>query len=433
MKNKLKRLSKIGIVAFGIILTITNCSKDEIPKEELSETQKIKNQFTLEDFDNPFVQKNLQINWNNFKLNTSETSPKSTYEFSTTLKANDFIENGDTKLFFKYTLEVPKIRDNQWEFEIIKFITEDQESLENVSSFSSNDFYGTITYFNLKGKLIETKAFEKGIKITPKSHNNILAKGGPIPTDHDPSDSGSGGAGFLWIEIVHYTDWYKVYPDGTQQYAHTVYNYSTWEYVYVPSSSNYSTSSPYTNHESNEYFAVNSSNNFVFNENEMIYDEGDKPLEEFNNKCTGINRVWQLSQASGDEYAAVLTTDGAILITQQLNSNGGGIIGIYNHNGNTYYQYPASQGSPSRTYAGQLNVSGRYFIPISATLHSHTPCINDGITNNTINDDQAFANHYPNVNHYIIACNAIGQFSGNSNTAFNIRHANLSTLCNNIN
>ncbi|WP_289021961.1 hypothetical protein [uncultured Salegentibacter sp.] len=175
---------------------------------------------------------------------------------------------------------------------------------------------------------------------------------------------------------------------------------------------------------------------FSFNLNEMIFDEGDKPLEEYDDKCTGISRVWELSQRDGDEYAAVLTLDGAILITQQLGTRGGGISGIYNYNGTTYYQYPASQGRPSRTYSGQLNSSDRYFIPIIATMHSHTPCINDGtngITNNTINDDQNFANYYPNINHYIIGCNAVGQFNGSSNQVFNVHTGNLNTICNNIN
>lgn len=175
---------------------------------------------------------------------------------------------------------------------------------------------------------------------------------------------------------------------------------------------------------------------FEFNAEEMIFEEGDKPLEEYDNKCAGINRIWQLSQANGDEYAGVLTTDGAILITQQLNPSGGGISGIYNFNGNTYYQYPASQGSPSRTYAGQLFASGRYFIPIVSSIHSHTPCINDGsdgITNNIINDDKAFASHYSNINHFIIGCNAIGQFNGSSNQAFNILNGSLNSICNNVN
>lgn len=179
-----------------------------------------------------------------------------------------------------------------------------------------------------------------------------------------------------------------------------------------------------------------SSSSFVFNEDSMIFEEGNKPLEEYDDKCTGVNRIWELSQNSGDEFAAVLTTDGAILITEQLNSNGGGIGGIYQYSGITYYQYPISQGAPARGYLGQIESAGRYFIPITATIHSHTPCINDGtdgITNNEIDLDQNFASSYPNINHFIIGCNAIGQFNGDSNQVFNIQSGSLSTLCNNIN
>ncbi len=41
--------------------------------------------------------------------------------------------------------------------------------------------------------------------------------------------------------------------------------------------------------------------------------------------------------------------------------------------------------------------------------------------------------NYPNINHYIVGCNAIGQFNGDANQAFNIQNGNLNTLCNNIN
>ncbi|MCK5401958.1 MAG: hypothetical protein KAJ28_10025, partial [Flavobacteriaceae bacterium] len=163
---------------------------------------------------------------------------------------------------------------------------------------------------------------------------------------------------------------------------------------------------------------------------------GDKPLYEYNNKCNGINKVWELSEDTEDEFVAVLTTDGAVLITQRLNSDGGGISGIYTFNGTTYYQYPTSLGAPSRTYAGQIINADRYFIPIIATIHSHTPCLNDGtdgVSNNIIDRDREFAATFPNINNYIIGCNSIGQFNGNSNQAFNIQHGNLNTLCNNIN
>ncbi len=199
-----------------------------------------------------------------------------------------------------------------------------------------------------------------------------------------------------------------------------------------PSSSNYYSIETTYSSGGGGYVASNSA---IYDESLVYYDDGDKPIYESDNKCKGLNQLWAYSQNSGDEYAGVLTTDGAILITQQLDIDGGGVNGIYEYKGITYYQYPTSQGAPSRTYQGQLESAGRYFIPIMATIHSHTPCLNDGtdgITNNSIDDDQDFASHYPNINHYIIACNAIGQFNGNGNRAFNIQTGSLSITCNSI-
>lgn len=47
MRNKFKQLTKIGVLLFGTIITFTNCSKEELTKNELTEIQKIKNEFTL--------------------------------------------------------------------------------------------------------------------------------------------------------------------------------------------------------------------------------------------------------------------------------------------------------------------------------------------------------------------------------------------------
>lgn len=264
-KQKLKNLLKIGILTLGFTLLIVSCSKDQITKVELNEIQKIQNEFSLKDFENPFVKNNLQINWNNFEINLDQDSLFSGYEFNTILKANDFIESGKKKLFFKYKLEVLKIGENHWDFYIIKFITENRESLENTSTFLSNNFSGTIAHFNLNGELVETKGLEKGIKIVPNLNENLFAKDGPTPTDHEPTGGGSAGGGFQWIEVLHFTDWYKVYPDGSQEYTHSVYNYSTWEYVYVPNDNNYSIS--YHNHYSSLGYTGNSNHN---NENIVV-------------------------------------------------------------------------------------------------------------------------------------------------------------------
>jgi hypothetical protein len=38
-----------------------------------------------------------------------------------------------------------------------------------------------------------------------------------------------------------------------------------------------------------------------------------------------------------------------------------------------------------------------------------------------------------NINHYIIGCNAIGQFNGSSNLPFNISNGSLNRICDNVN
>ena len=181
-------------------------------------------------------------------------------------------------------------------------------------------------------------------------------------------------------------------------------------------------------------FEVDFEEQIIFNENDLIYEDGVKPLFEYEDKCEGLIALWELSQ-SGNEFAGVLTTNGSFLITQELDPNGGGLGGIYNLNGQTYYQYPIAEGAPSGAYSGMLESVGRYFIPITTTVHSHSPCITDGtdgITNNIINDDMNFASNYPNATHFIIGCDAIGQFDGASNQAFNIELGDLSELCANI-
>ena len=247
MKQKIKNFLKIGILSLGISILIISCSKNEVVEVEQTEIQLLQKEFTLENFENTYVKNNLEIDWNGFQI-SNENSSLSTYEFSTNLKSSNFIENDNNKLFFKYKLKAFKTTGNNWNFEIIKFLTDDEKSLEKISCFSSNDFSGTMLLFDLNGKLIDIKGIEKGNEIKPFKDKNILTKSIPIPTDSSPINSGGGS--FTWIEIIHYTDWYKVY-NGSQAYTHSVYNYTTWEYVYVPYDNNYSTSSPYHNHYSN--------------------------------------------------------------------------------------------------------------------------------------------------------------------------------------
>lgn len=165
------------------------------------------------------------------------------------------------------------------------------------------------------------------------------------------------------------------------------------------------------------------------------YSPGQRPLNTFSSKCDGINDLWNISLNSGNEVNGVLTLDGHFLVTEISGPTGGTFNGIYKYGGQVYYFFPID-GGPAPTYQGTLISGNKYFIPIKASIHSHTPCMNDGtdgITNNYSQDDQNFANNYPSINHYVVGCGSIGQFSANSNGYFNIQSGNIYQICNSVN
>ena len=186
------------------------------------------------------------------------------------------------------------------------------------------------------------------------------------------------------------------------------------------------------------YYFDNIQNTCVlfFDEN-YADEESYKPIYEYDDKCEGLDKLWAMSLKSGNEIAAVLTIDNAILIIKEGSRDKVNFPGLYTYfNGKTHYQYPTSRGAPARKYTGQVISAGRYFIPIKATIHSHTPCLtdgSDGITNRSIVKDKTLASEHNSINHYLIGCNAIGQFNSSSSNAFNIQGGNLGSLCNNIN
>lgn len=76
--------------------------------------------------------------------------------------------------------------------------------------------------------------------------------------------------------------------------------------------------------------------------------------------------------------------------------------------------------------------AGYYFIPVVASLHTHTPCRSDG-TNGTSNsvgsDDKTQAQTSPNIRHWVIGCGSVAQFNGSNSSFFNKHTGSLSTIC----
>jgi hypothetical protein len=97
------------------------------------------------------------------------------------------------------------------------------------------------------------------------------------------------------------------------------------------------------------------------------------------------------------------------------------------------YYFFNRDGGAMPTIPGTAQTSRAFFIPITATIHTHTPAIldgTDGITNQDGADDFPFANRFPLLTNYVIGNNAVGKFNGNR--YYDIKSGNLSTTCSNI-
>lgn len=177
---------------------------------------------------------------------------------------------------------------------------------------------------------------------------------------------------------------------------------------------------------------VESNNNFV----ESTNSPGARPLAQYNqtDMCTGLSNMWNMGIAnSHKEVYGVIATDGTLLITQiSPYTTGGQFNGIYEHQGTMYYFFP-KDGGAMPLISGTIDGGSSFYIPISATIHTHTPAIldgTDGITNQDGTDDFPFASRFPLLTNYVIGNNAIGKFNGNS--YYDIKTGSLSTTCSNI-
>ena len=163
---------------------------------------------------------------------------------------------------------------------------------------------------------------------------------------------------------------------------------------------------------------------------------GSRPLSQYSNadRCTGLSDMWNMGITNGNrEVYGVIATDGTLFITQiSPYTTGGRFDGIYEYQGTMYYFFN-KDGGAMPTIPGTAQTSRAFFIPITATIHTHTPAIldgTDGITNADGADDFPFANRFPLLTNYVIGNNAVGKFNGNR--YYDIKSGNLSTTCSNI-
>ncbi len=155
-------------------------------------------------------------------------------------------------------------------------------------------------------------------------------------------------------------------------------------------------------------------------------------MSEYANKCVGIQNIW--NSYTNNEVFGYITMDDKLIVTNVLPFIGGSASGLYLFNNIYYYPYPDSQGSLNETYAGIIHSAGNYFIPIKASLHTHTPCRldgTDGVSHPVGADDISTATRYPGINHWVVGCNAIAQFDANG-VFFNVQSGSLVVNCNKV-
>lgn len=173
-----------------------------------------------------------------------------------------------------------------------------------------------------------------------------------------------------------------------------------------------------------------------FDINEVYNGNGQRPLAEYSDKCQGAQEIWNMSVSNNREVVGLLTSDGKIIVVAMLGYDGGRWGGLYPYYGTTYYTYPDSEGAPSQSYAGLVQSAHQYFIPIVATIHTHSPCIQiggNGISNIILSEgDHDLADRFQNINHFIIGCGALGKFNHYSDSPFLLQSGNISSTCNQI-
>lgn len=163
--------------------------------------------------------------------------------------------------------------------------------------------------------------------------------------------------------------------------------------------------------------------------------EGNKP-EEFADKCSGILGLWNKSLTNNNrEVVGFITSNGKIILTQIQGPNGGDVNGLVKSGGTVYYGYSDSYGAPIQTYPGMLHQNGKYYIPISATIHTHSPCLTDntnGVSQLVSNEDSDLAAELTTISHYIIGCDALGSYDEDSSEYDLIESGNLADICDEI-
>lgn len=164
--------------------------------------------------------------------------------------------------------------------------------------------------------------------------------------------------------------------------------------------------------------------------------DGKKPMAEFSSACAGANQIWQEAVTNNKEIVGLLTMDNKFIKVAVLGATGGQWGGLYKWQGQAFYTWPKTYGSPTQTYTGMITTPTRYFIPVRATVHTHNACANsggDGVSNLVQSPgDAGLASKFNMINHYVVGCNALGTFNSSQNDYTLASPGDISATCTQI-
>ena len=224
----------MGVLIVGILLTLTNCEKEDLVQDESSvklsqkkdsNIDRIQKNFSLKNYQDNFVKENLQVKWNQFDFYTGSHN-STIYEFVTNLNSKISPTKGKKSFFSKYKVQVIIDTEGNLSYTIIKYLSNEKEPLKKITINSLNGFSGTISYFNNNGEVLKLQGYSKGTfveEFDKQSNKNISAREAPI-------ESGT----WVPMTIERWTDWYQNFLGGSAMfYSHSSDYTVSVEWVYI--------------------------------------------------------------------------------------------------------------------------------------------------------------------------------------------------------
>ncbi|WP_428742304.1 hypothetical protein [Tenacibaculum sp.] len=223
-KNLVTYLLKSGVFFLSLSILLWNCQDESINLNNQLDS-KIQEQFILENFDNSLVKNNLIVNWNDYITVNDEANNTILYEFNTSLSGKSTSPNKGQNLFYRYKVLATEKSLNEFSFNIIKFVANSKEEVQEASYIQTNTFTGTIQEYNLLGETIKIEAYKKGELVSEidnklKIHNNYASKTPYMGR-------------YILVVTDYYVDWYKGGGDGNFVYMLSSYESTSVEYVYI--------------------------------------------------------------------------------------------------------------------------------------------------------------------------------------------------------